>query len=367
MLLLGICLAYSFSSNVYAVRKGDTYTFDNGAYLYADTFGSKPIYYLYIPKSVGKPEIIHDYEVYGTGNRGDFIAGGWIARYFAVIPFGQVGIYDAHMALYDNGAIVDSGDYWRVRVRGMVYTTPGYGSTTYQTGGYVTRDYYGNTTKISAGTTMTCTNKFEFWPLINGRQPGPVTSYDSGYHEVGWTNNYQFDDEGGKETRFYAHGFTYAASSDSGSVWQVPTVTFPTQAIHQHSYTVTANATCTANGTKTCSCGDTQTIPATGHSYTLAANPTCTTNGYRRCACGDTQIIPATGHSWGSYQKVKDPTVYEPGSEVRTCRNNSAHTEARAIAKKNFTIFSGSSRVQNIYLGTSLIMNAASGNSGLVK
>lgn len=334
MLLLAICLAYTFSSNVYAVNKGDIYTFSNGVYIRVESTGPyKPTYSMYIPKSVGKPNIIHDYEVYGTGNRGDWMSDSWIARYFAVIPFGKADIYDAYMVLYDNGAIVDAGDYWQVRAMGMIYTTPGSGFTSFDFN-ETAWDYYGNSIPIPARTPLYASNKYVSQPRVNGKFPSTATCYGKEKClNVGWTNLYAYDSEGGKELRLHACKLNYA----NDTALLVPFIeTFPEEAIHQHSYTVTANATCTTAGTRTCSCGDTQTIPA-------------------------------TGHSWGGWQKTKDPTVYEPGTEVRTCRNNGSHTESRSIAKKNFTIYSGSARVQKIYLGTSLIMNAASGNSGLVK
>ena len=49
----------------------------------------------------------------------------------------------------------------------------------------------------------------------------------------------------------------------------VPTTepTKPAEPVHTHSYTVTLSPTCTTEGIKTCSCGDTITIPANGHNY----------------------------------------------------------------------------------------------------
>lgn len=59
---------------------------------------------------------------------------------------------------------------------------------------------------------------------------------------------------------------------------QTATPTATPEPVHTHSYSVTQNPTCSTDGIKKCSCGDTITIPATGHTYI-------------------TQTIPATGHN----------------------------------------------------------------------
>ena len=90
-------------------------------------------------------------------------------------------------------------------------------------------------------------------------------------------------------------------------------------------------ATCTKTGLtdgSVCSvCGITLTerksIPATGHSYkTVTADPTCTANGSKTetCAnCGDVikTEIPATGHSYAA--KVTAPTCTKEGYTTHTC------------------------------------------------
>ena len=102
---------------------------------------------------------------------------------------------------------------------------------------------------------------------------------------------------------------------------------------HIHSYgewTVSKNATCTANGIKErdCSCGDIQTmdIPATGHyfsSWATTKEATCTVAGSkeRTCSCGavDTSVISATGHSFSSWAFTKSATCTTSGSKERTC------------------------------------------------
>lgn len=59
---------------------------------------------------------------------------------------------------------------------------------------------------------------------------------------------------------------------------QTVTQTPAPEPVHTHSYSVIQNPTCSTDGIKKCSCGDTITISATGHTYI-------------------TQTIPATGHN----------------------------------------------------------------------
>lgn len=105
------------------------------------------------------------------------------------------------------------------------------------------------------------------------------------------------------------------------------------------------------------------------HSFTTTANATCTTAATQRCSrCGVTQSVGSPlGHSWGDWSVLKEATVYEGGSKKHVCTRNSSHSEIVDIPKKNFQIYAGSSRVQKVYQGNALIMNAASGSETLVK
>ena len=98
----------------------------------------------------------------------------------------------------------------------------------------------------------------------------------------------------------------------------------------KHTYTETVTApTCTAEGytTYTCACGDTyrdNTVAATGHTYTdTVVAPTCSAEGYttHTCACGDTYkdtTVAATGvHSYT--EKVTAPTCTAEGYTTYTC------------------------------------------------
>ncbi len=147
--------------------------------------------------------------------------------------------------------------------------------------------------------------------------------------------------------------------------------------IHSYTETITADATCTTDGTKTftCDCGDTytETINATGHSFSsyiynnnatyeadgtetavcyvcgatdtrtvsgtqlipetqhshsyavTTINATCTDNGTRTntCSCGDsyTETISAVGHNYGAYTYNNDATYYADGTESAACAN----------------------------------------------
>lgn len=99
-------------------------------------------------------------------------------------------------------------------------------------------------------------------------------------------------------------------------------------------WTVT-EATCTADGSKTRTCGtcgetETETIPATGHQHTEvrdAAEAGCETTGYTgdtwctdcgaKIATGTT--IAAKGHSWDDGSVTKEPTETENGIMTYTC------------------------------------------------
>ena len=114
---------------------------------------------------------------------------------------------------------------------------------------------------------------------------------------------------------------SFAACGDNttdngGSATTDPNQSTPSTDTHTHSYTaeVTAEATCTAEGTKTftCSCGD---------AYTEA--------------------IPAQ-HSWGDWQAETFAMVGKPGTEKRTCSvcaaSESQERTANAIANSFFDI-----------------------------
>ena len=100
---------------------------------------------------------------------------------------------------------------------------------------------------------------------------------------------------------------------------------------HTYEWTVTKEATCTEDGLKTgvCVAGDdtvTEVIPATGHTFsewTVTTAATCTKDGVesRGCVCGaiETRVIPATGHQFGEWKTVREPTDYLAGKKERVC------------------------------------------------
>ena len=100
--------------------------------------------------------------------------------------------------------------------------------------------------------------------------------------------------------------------------------------IHDYTWTVDKEATCTEPGQKTgvCACGDTvtETIPATGHHFgewTVTTKADCTKDGVesRGCVCGaiETRSIKATGHQFGEWKTVREPTDYLSGKKERVC------------------------------------------------
>lgn len=105
-------------------------------------------------------------------------------------------------------------------------------------------------------------------------------------------------------------------TDNGGSTTTDPNRSTASTDTHTHSYTdeVTAEATCTAEGTRTfaCSCGDTYT-----------------------------EAIPAQ-HSWGEWQAESFAMVGKPGTEKRTCSVCSASEDqertANAIANSFFDI-----------------------------
>ena len=97
---------------------------------------------------------------------------------------------------------------------------------------------------------------------------------------------------------------------------------------------ITANATCTTEGTKTytctrCGATTTESIPATGHKAISlpSAAATCTavgkTEGSKCEICGTIlaaqQDLPALGHQWGDIPAVTNPTCTENGVRIYTC------------------------------------------------
>ena len=102
--------------------------------------------------------------------------------------------------------------------------------------------------------------------------------------------------------------------------------------IHDYTWTVTTEPTCTKPGleTGTCACEKTETreIPATGHKFgkwAVITEPTCEKDGVktRTCSvCGETETraIPATGHSpSGEWVTTKEPTDYSNGKKEHIC------------------------------------------------
>ncbi len=102
---------------------------------------------------------------------------------------------------------------------------------------------------------------------------------------------------------------------------------------HTHSYgswSVTKNATCTANGTKSrsCSCGATETavINAIGHDYVdTVTSPSCVSKGYttHKCKnCGNSyndKEKAVLGHSWSAWTTSKASTCTTDGTKTRKC------------------------------------------------
>ena len=110
-------------------------------------------------------------------------------------------------------------------------------------------------------------------------------------------------------------------------------------------------ATCEGAGLKryTCKragCGATKTesVSATGHiwntAYTTDRQPTCTEKGEEsiHCAvCGAIKLnsardIAALGHAWGDWVITVHETCTTKGSETKTCKRDSRHTETRERA-----------------------------------
>ena len=102
---------------------------------------------------------------------------------------------------------------------------------------------------------------------------------------------------------------------------------------HEHifgEWTVTAPATCAAEGSETreCACGETETraIPVIDHTWSewaVTVPATCAAEGTesRECACGETETraIPVIDHIWGEWVVVTPPTETEEGREEMAC------------------------------------------------
>ncbi len=115
---------------------------------------------------------------------------------------------------------------------------------------------------------------------------------------------------------------------------------------HIHSYgewTVSVNATCTADGTRErfCDCGDRQQsfIAAYGHEYvSVVEKPAdCTEGGYvayeecKRCGYDTFNEIPPLGHDFGEWMTVKPASCTEQGMQSRVCLRDASHCETRVI------------------------------------
>lgn len=116
---------------------------------------------------------------------------------------------------------------------------------------------------------------------------------------------------------------------------EIPSET-PSEAPHEHTYsaTITSEATCETDGTKTytCACGDSYTEPikATSHNYVTDASTkveaTCTKAGKEAdkiCSvCGNVvkgDKISKASHSYGEYVYNNDATQTADGTKSRTC------------------------------------------------
>lgn len=111
-----------------------------------------------------------------------------------------------------------------------------------------------------------------------------------------------------------------------------------------HKWVVTP-ATCTANGSRTCSvCSKTETIQALGHamgSWSVTTPATCTQNGTMTRTCtrtgctqSETKPIIASGHNFGQWSITTPATCTSDGVMTRTCNNTGCtYSETKAITK----------------------------------
>ena len=141
-----------------------------------------------------------------------------------------------------------------------------------------------------------------------------------------------------------------------------------------HSFsTKVSNATCTSAAVYKCSrCGvQTSSGSALGHNYTVKQkDATCTANQVNKCSrCTATQQVADTalGHDWDEGVPTPDATPYTSGIMTYTCQRDGTHQRTEAIPQKHFQIYLGNSRINKIYLGSALIMNANAGVNALVK
>ena len=149
-----------------------------------------------------------------------------------------------------------------------------------------------------------------------------------------------------------------------------------------HSLTTkVSDATCTSPAVYKCSkCGARTTSGnALNHSWSYGGgsiyqNQTCTTTEIRYNKCtrcgtqsGTTKTKDALGHSWGEWTTTLEATPYATGSKKRICSRNSSHVETVTIPQMHFQIYHNGSRINKIYLGDTLIINASNGDDTLVK
>jgi len=94
-------------------------------------------------------------------------------------------------------------------------------------------------------------------------------------------------------------------------------------------------ASCLVNGQRKTTCttcgieGTNRIIQAPGHTFGpyITVPPTCTEFGYKSETCTTCnherqfEFINETGHNFTDWEKIKDPTCMEPGSETRHCQN----------------------------------------------
>jgi len=94
-------------------------------------------------------------------------------------------------------------------------------------------------------------------------------------------------------------------------------------------------ASCLVNGQRKTTCttcgieGANRIIQASGHTFGpyITVPPTCTEFGYKSETCTTCnherqfEFINETGHNFTDWEKTKDPTCMEPGSETRHCQN----------------------------------------------
>lgn len=105
------------------------------------------------------------------------------------------------------------------------------------------------------------------------------------------------------------------------------------------------------------------------HSLVSNTTATCTAAATQKCSsCG--AVVPsgnALGHSWGDWITTKEATPYEAGSKKHVCTRNTSHVETEIIPQKHFNVYSGNSRINKIYIGSTLVMDANAGINTLVK